>query len=435
MSDTDNKRVDYEFGGPIGCFIIMIISPIIPYYLWYCIQYNNSSLVFSSFQMLQTIITEATPTKTAIIFYFSFILFELFLAWIIPGFYVNGLPLSHEGNKRLVYNCNAIQAWYITLIVVFILHFTKIASLSLLMDNYAPVLTVSALFAKSFSVILYFLTIATKSVHRMSGNFIYDFFMGAPLNPRLGPVDLKMFAEARISWILLFLLTLSSASKQYDEHGYISISMIFMIVAHGLYTNAIMKGEECIPTTWDMFYEKFGWMLIFWNFSGVPFVYCIQSFYIYKNTTSIHLSPIYMSILFITLFIAYYIWDTSQSQRNRFRMIRNGSYKPRNTFPQLPWGTIENPKFLKTKVGSELLIDGWWKYARKIHYTADIYMALSWGLACGVNHFVPYFYVIFFTSMIIHRALRDIDRCERKYGEDWKLYCQKVPYLFIPYIY
>ena len=32
------------------------------------------------------------------------------------------------------------------------------------------------------------------------------------------------------------------------------------------------KGEECIPQTWDMFHEKWGFMVIFWNFSGVPFV-------------------------------------------------------------------------------------------------------------------------------------------------------------------
>jgi delta24(24(1))-sterol reductase len=41
-----------------------------------------------------------------------------------------------------------------------------------------------------------------------------------------------------------------------------------MILAHFLYANACMKGEECVPTTWDIFYEKFGWMLIFWNISG-----------------------------------------------------------------------------------------------------------------------------------------------------------------------
>src|SRR5690606_3290669 len=100
---------------------------------------------------------------------------------------------------------------------------------------------------------------------------------------RLGRVDLKLFSEIRIPWILLFFLTVSAASKQYDLYGSVSAPMIFMIIAHGLYVNACMKGEECIPTTWDIFHEKFGWMLIFWNYVGVPFVYCFQSFYILKN--------------------------------------------------------------------------------------------------------------------------------------------------------
>ena len=48
--------------------------------------------------------------------------------------------------------------------------------------------------------------------------------------------------------------------------------MAFMILATGLYINACAKGEECIPQTWDMFHEKWGFMVIFWNFAGVPFV-------------------------------------------------------------------------------------------------------------------------------------------------------------------
>ena len=31
-------------------------------------------------------------------------------------------------------------------------------------------------------------------------NFIYDFFMGASLNPRIGSLDIKMLYETRIAW-------------------------------------------------------------------------------------------------------------------------------------------------------------------------------------------------------------------------------------------
>lgn len=34
--------------------------------------------------------------------------------------------------------------------------------------------------------------------------------------------------------------------------------------------------------------------------------------------------------------------------------------------------------------------------------------------------------------MIIHRTMRDQNRCRRKYGEAWKRYEREVPYLFIP---
>lgn len=34
--------------------------------------------------------------------------------------------------------------------------------------------------------------------------------------------------------------------------------------------------------------------------------------------------------------------------------------------------------------------------------------------------------------MIAHRASRDITRCRTKYGEAWREYERRVPYLFIP---
>ncbi|MGB5348728.1 MAG: hypothetical protein WBN10_03970, partial [Polyangiales bacterium] len=197
---------------------------------------------------------------------------------------------------------------------------------------------------------------------------------------------------------------------------------------------ACMKGEECIPTTWDIFYEKWGWMLVFWNLAGVPFVYCFSSMYIASRPPFEH-SAGFTVFCFLLLFGSYYVWDTAQSQRNRFRMQLNGSYVKRKAFPQLPWGTLHNPRYLDTEAGSKLLVDGWWRYARKIHYTADILMALSWGLICGFDHFLPYLYVTFFVVMILHRAGRDIRRCKKKYGADWDRYCEEVPYLFIPYVF
>ena len=48
---------------------------------------------------------------------------------------------------------------------------------------------------------------------------------------------------------------------------------------------------------------------------------------------------------------------------------------------------------------------------------------------------MPYWYVAFFTVMIVHRARRDDARCAAKYGADWAAYRAAVPWLFCPGFY
>jgi delta24(24(1))-sterol reductase len=44
------------------------------------------------------------------------------------------------------------------------------------------------------AVIIFFWGIVSKKQIRMSGNIFYDIFMGSALNPRIGILDLKLFA-------------------------------------------------------------------------------------------------------------------------------------------------------------------------------------------------------------------------------------------------
>ena len=441
--DTWNGK--YEFGGPIGALGFIVFSHFIMYYLWACICFFDGEAVYPGHAKLQgkpfwstfmaAIAERAAPTAWTFGVFSAFLFFEYALAVVLPGPVTYGLPLASEGGRRLAYKCNAVSAWYIQLAVIIALEYTGIFSLAQVADNFGRFMTAAVIWGDVVSVIVYIWGFATNRAFRNSGNHLYDFFMGSMLNPRLpGDVDLKLVAELRNSWALLFYLTAASAVQMYRDTGYITTNMALLALAQFLYTNACQKGEECVPTTWDIHYEKFGWMLVFWNFAGVPFVYCFQSLFIKQVVPTLNYGPFHTAFLLVFILTVYWIWDTVNSQKNRFRMKRQGVDEAiirRKTFPQLPWGYIEDPHTLKSDRG-ELFVDGWYKYARKMHYTADMCMSFYWGYCCGVTHFIPFFYFCFFFSHLIHRVQRDEERCAEKYGPLWKQYVKEVPYRFIP---
>jgi delta24(24(1))-sterol reductase len=182
-----------------------------------------------------------------------------------------------------------------------------------------------------------------------------------------------------------------------------------------------------------MYFEKWGFMLIFWNMAGVPLSYCHCTLYLAKHKPSEYAWSTPALVLFFSSYLfVYWVWDTCNSQKNMFRARSRGSALDRKTFPQLPYKEVKNPVTIKTETGDDLLCDGWYGKARKIHYSCDVYFSTTWGLICGFKSPFPWFYPAFFCCMIIHRAWRDLQRCREKYGDAWVEYERRVPYIFIP---
>lgn len=154
--------------------------------------------------------------------YTGLIIFQLLIAFVMPGYKQQGLPVPSLNYKTLTYNCNAVACFYFTVVTAAALHWTNTFRLTEIIDNFGPLMTVAMIWGVAVSFGVYFLTVATGNQIRMSGNFIYDVFMGAILNPRIGNVDLKMWLEVRIPWVLLFLISVSGGIRQYEQYGYIS---------------------------------------------------------------------------------------------------------------------------------------------------------------------------------------------------------------------
>jgi delta14-sterol reductase len=170
----------------------------------------------------------------------------------------------------------------------------------------------------------------------------------------------------------------------------------------------------------DITTDGFGFMLVFGDLVWVPFTYTIQARYLAIHPQD--LSAGYLGFIVLLNLFGLYIFRSSNSEKDAFR-----------TNPDDP--KVKHLKYMTTKTKRKLLISGWWGTARKINYTGDWLMSVAWCLPCGFGSIIPYFYCIYFAGLLIHRADRDNHICSAKYGEDWKQYCQKVPYKFIPYVF
>jgi protein-S-isoprenylcysteine O-methyltransferase Ste14 len=179
--------------------------------------------------------------------------------------------------------------------------------------------------------------------------------------------------------------------------------------------------EEAILTTWDIRHERFGWMLCWGCLVWVPFTFSIQAYYL---VTHAHDLPAAATAGIVALnLVGYAVFRSANLQKHRFRRD-----------PSRPvWG--RPPEYIRTGSGALLLTSGWWGLARHFNYFGDLLMGLAWCLPAGFAHPLPYFYIVYFLILLIHRERRDHAMCRQKYGRDWEAYCRKVRWRIVPGLY
>jgi len=112
----------------------------------------------------------------------------------------------------------------------------------------------------------------------------------------------------------------------------------------------------------DMYWEKLGFMLTFWNLAGVPLSYCHCAIQLANHDPKTYAWPNWFRVLLFTSYLFFYwVWDTCNSQKNKFRQRERGNPVDRKTFPQLPWREVKNPECIETSTGDSLLCSGWCK--------------------------------------------------------------------------
>lgn len=228
-----------------------------------------------------------------------------------------------------------------------------------------------------------------------------QWFIGRELNPRIGLFDIKTFNELRPGLILWVMMDVSCICHQYTAYGSVTDSMVLVVVFHLWYVLDSLLHESTIFSQMDITTDGFGFMLSVGDLVWVPFTYSLQAKYLAFQP--VHLGPVGIALILALQFFGFYIFRTANVEKNDFRLGRN----PKNL------------QYMNTARGTKLIVSGWWGRSRHPNYLGDWLMAWAWCLPCGFSSPIPFFYVVYFAVLLVHRQLRDDDACKKKYGAEY----------------
>ena len=334
---------------------------------------------------------------------------------VLPGRTYLGAELAD--GSRIQYRLNGLGLLVLVLTAVGVLTATAPWVLVWPYHLFVPLLVGANVFAFTLAALLYWYGRPSVPVGTAdTGGLLRGLFYGAQLNPTWVGVDLKMFSY-RPSLIGLLLLDYSFAAAQYERYGYLTDRMVLFQLFSTFYVINYFQFEYGMLYTWDIIAERFGWALVWGDYVLVPFFYCLPGFFLVNNLEPL---PAWAAIvLTMTYTLGFWLFRGANNQKHRVKL------DPETRI----WG---RPAEL---LGGQLLVSGFWGIGRKLNYTGELMIYLSFTLLCGFGSPTPYLLPAWLAGLLIHRARRDERRCRAKYGELWTAYCRRARFRMVPFIY
>lgn len=356
--------------------------------------------------------------------------FQLLLMRLVPGKPFEG-PITPMGNVP-IYRNNGFACFLITIGCFFVggsvFHWF---SPTILYDHLGSLFGALNIFSLFFCLFLYLKGIIAPSSTdaSTSGNPLFDYYWGTELYPRVWGWDVKQFTNCRFGMMGWPLLLLSYAAKQEELYG-LSDSMVIALALQLIYVGKFFLWEGGYLRSLDIMHDRAGFYICWGCLVWVPCLYTASTLYLVHHPN--HLGPLVAGSIFFLGTASILINYLADRQRQQVR-AKNGECLVWRKPPRLieaPYQTQNG----ETKQGI-LLASGWWGISRHFHYVPEIAGAFFWTLPALFANFLPYFYVVFLTLLLLDRSFRHDKRCADKYGASWNQYCEAVPYKIIPYIF
>jgi 7-dehydrocholesterol reductase len=431
-----------------GGLILMLCFPFIAVFLWPVVEhYNGSAVAFlqhiaskDGFDNLK----EAYPHPSWLGFRYLalFGLLQAFLQLTLPGKKVFG-PTTPKGNVP-VYKSNGILCYVVTICIFVTTWRLNLFNPAAVYDATGTIISTSNIFSLCLCLFLYFkghwAPSSSDSGH--TGSFLFDFYWGMELYPRLGRhFDIKTWTNCRMGMGSFGILPLFYALKQasLSPSGYPSPSMLVTVGLMQIYVIKFYLWEDGYWASMDIAHDRAGFYLTWGCLCFVPAVYTSPAMYLVRQPGDFlavqhnsNYSALLACVIFLLGALAIFINYDSDRQRQYFRRTKGKC---------LIWG--QPPRKIHAKYitangqvnESLLLASGWWGVARHFHYLPELLAAFLWSCTAGTASIVPYLYLMFLTALLVDRSYRDDERCRTKYGKSWDLYCELVPYRIVPFVF
>ncbi len=369
-------------------------------------------------------------SRTAWLMLGAFAAFELALMRLLPGREFRG-PITPKGNVP-VYRANGPLAFAVTLAAFYgVTLGSGLLPASIIYDHFGELLGALNLFSLAFCLALYLKgRFAPSSADAgTSGSFVFDYYWGTELYPRVLGFDVKMFTNCRFGMMGWPLILISFAAAQAQRHG-LTDAMVVAVTLQLVYIAKFFWWETGYLASLDIMHDRAGFYICWGVLVWLPSVYTSSTLYLVDHTHRLG-APLSLGILGLGL-VAIFANYAADAQRQKVRATR-GACTVFGKPPVLVAAPYTTPQ--GERVEGILLASGFWGISRHFHYLPEILAALLWTAPALFGDALPYFYVSFLTILLVHRSVRDDKRCAAKYGAAWDEYRRRVRFRIVPGIF
>ncbi|KAK5166306.1 uncharacterized protein LTR77_008567 [Saxophila tyrrhenica] len=415
--------------------LLVFVAPTWMYINWLALEHYDASLLEAGralflqgpVQLMKHHFPQ--PTFAAFVGYAAWLGLQTALYGLLPGKHCFGQRTP--GGHLLEYTANGLLAWAVTHGLYLAAAVTGMLDPAIMAKHWQGLFVAANLYGVVLAVLAQvkgYWCPSYPADRKMSGSWIFDFWAGVELNPRLGDYwDFKFFHNGRPGIVAWTLIDLSWTAYQYQNLGHIATSMCIVLLFHTIYVVDFFLNEDWYTRTIDITHDHFGFMLAWGDTTFLPAFYTLQAQYLARYPA--YLSTAQSATVLVLGIGGYAIFRIANHQKDYVRS-RNGNailWDRPATFIRCNYRTSDGKEH-----SSILLTSGWWAVSRHSNYLGDLILAFAMCAACGVNHVLPWSYFFYMTVLLCHRVWRDEHRCHIKYGKKWEEYCAKVPYRIMP---